>query len=142
MGHGARFTIYPVDNRVVVSWVTVCREVARWHARIMLFEGLRSLCSSWPRAGYASLQLRGAHVSCGRVWIMFLAGQLAFGYFGSFQSSVSFVRAEDIARIRSAQLLAVSGLVCYPHTLLGARIVVTVHLSLFSPFDEGCGHVS
>nr|GEV86969.1 putative transposase (putative), gypsy type [Tanacetum cinerariifolium] len=150
------------------SRVTVYREVARWRARIVLFEGPRSLCSTWPRAGYASLQIRGVCVSCDRVWIMFLAGRLAFGYFGSFQvlglgqllivwyglaarvklyiimspqSSVSFVRAKDIARLRSAQLLAVSCLVCVPHTLLGARIVTTVHLSLFSPFDEGCGNV-
>nr|GEW75699.1 hypothetical protein [Tanacetum cinerariifolium] len=40
------------------------------------------------------------------------------------QSSVSFVRAEDIARLRSAQLLTVSGLVCVSHTLLGSSTSV------------------
>ncbi|GJR99360.1 hypothetical protein Tco_0315869 [Tanacetum coccineum] len=161
--HGSRGAYYPVDNRVVASRVTVYREVARWRARIVLFARPRILCSSWPRAGYASLWICGARVSCGRVWIMFLAGRLAFGYFGSFQVlglgqlfivwsglvaqvklhvimspqySVSFVRAKDIAKLKSAQLLAVNGLVCVPHTLLSARIVTTVHLSLFSPFDE------
>ncbi|GJT92815.1 hypothetical protein Tco_1081660 [Tanacetum coccineum] len=78
----------------------------------MLLTELRSSCS---------LQNCGVHAPCGHVQVMLLAERLAF----------------DITRLRSAQLLAVSGLVCVPHTLLGARIVATVHLSLFPPFDEG-----
>ncbi|GJU08128.1 hypothetical protein Tco_1124558 [Tanacetum coccineum] len=40
----------------------------------MLFAELQSLCSSWPCADYASLRIREARVSYGRVWIMFLVG--------------------------------------------------------------------
>ncbi|GJZ87058.1 hypothetical protein Tco_0658668 [Tanacetum coccineum] len=65
-----------------------------------------------------------------------LAAQLTLYVIMSPQSSVSSVRAEDVTRLKSAWMSAASGIVCVPRTLLGTRIVTTVHLYLFPPFDE------
>nr|GEV02992.1 hypothetical protein [Tanacetum cinerariifolium] len=105
-GRGSPY--YPVDNRVVASWVAVYRGVARSRAQIVLFARPQILCSPWPRACYASLRIRGARVSCGRVRIMFLAARMILYIIMPPQSSVSFVREEDITRLRSAWFSAVN----------------------------------
>ncbi|GJS27692.1 hypothetical protein Tco_0488312 [Tanacetum coccineum] len=92
--------------------------------RTMLLAVLRGLCSLQPCVDYAP---------CGVafVWLLWALPIVGLG-----------LTAYYISRLRSAYLPAVSGSVCFPRTLLGARIVETVHLSLSQSFDGRCRHVS
>ncbi|GJU06716.1 putative gypsy type transposase [Tanacetum coccineum] len=111
----------PAKKRDTVS-LTVGGESYDWTPNC----GAPALC---PVCGLCSLRNGIAHAPCGRVQIRLLAERLAFGHFGPFrvlglcqllivwsrlagrmmlyvimspQSSVSFVRAEDITRLGSA----------------------------------------
>ncbi|GJV74634.1 hypothetical protein Tco_1506218 [Tanacetum coccineum] len=66
------------------------------YANCALFAELRSLSSLWPRAGYASLRIRGARVSCGRVRIMFLADVDETGRVEMEKRIRKFFMAQDI----------------------------------------------
>ncbi|GJW31697.1 hypothetical protein Tco_0051729 [Tanacetum coccineum] len=74
----------------------------------------------------------GSRAPCGRVQAMLpadrlMSGRLRFLWaFGVFS-----VRAENVTR-----------LVWASRTLLGTRIIATVHIPLFPSLDERCGHVS
>ncbi|GKF94886.1 hypothetical protein Tco_0284586, partial [Tanacetum coccineum] len=94
----------------------------------MILVELRSSCSLWPCTGYASCRVAAFGrfgsfqvLGLGPLLILWsrLAARLILYVIMSPQSSVSSVRAKDVTRLKFAQFLAVSGLVCLPPMLLG-----------------------
>ncbi|GJS46463.1 hypothetical protein Tco_0596584 [Tanacetum coccineum] len=107
---------------LVRSWVTTCREVVHSRERIMLLadvalplDGALYPQSGWLWAASRSSRVLGLGLLL-IVWSELLARIILYVIMSS-ESSVSFVHAEDITRLRSACSLMFRGLVHEPSWL-------------------------
>ncbi|GJS81627.1 hypothetical protein Tco_0748168 [Tanacetum coccineum] len=94
-----------------------------YHVRTMIHAELRGLC-------FLRLCVDYAPCRAAFIWLLQALPIVRLG-----------LTAYYISRLGSAYLPAVSGSVCFPRTLLGARIIETVYLSLSQPFDGRRRHV-